>query len=147
MGKPDGTSSARGQSIALLGLVVFLTGCVTPFSSDPITLLAINSSMNHNGSGGVSAVPEHDGPQPARCSLFRDGILHVEDTCEVRRGPYDDVDVPWHVGGAWTASEYPLDDPRRWSEKTIEAFDGRGRLVAHWDGAKDYHPDHMRAIE
>lgn len=133
--------------IPIIMIAFLATGCISPLSQEPVTLLATTTSMNHNGAGSVEAVPDQNVLKPTNCTIFRDGALHNEDSCTVRDGDAWYIESPWHVTAGFAGSGYPLDDRRRWSEKTIEAYDAEGRLVGLWDGGNDYHPEHMRAIE
>lgn len=108
-------------------------------------LLATTTYMSHAGKGSITAVPAWNGTQPEYCVIFRDGIAHEDDQCVVQPGPTWHVESPWHVSASFNGSGYPIDDGRRWSEKTIEAYDHMDALVGFWDGL--YHEKHVRAIE
>lgn len=121
------------------------------WDEEPIRLLATSTFMAHDGSGAVTAVPEEAIPVPAFCTLYRDDLPYDEDSCEVLEGPPEyhpkDDESPWHIRASFNGSGWPLDDPRRWSEKSVIAFDSTGQTMGEWDGAEDYHPDHSRTIE
>lgn len=142
-----------------LTVAIFLvSGCITfpgqnetdgegELTEGETWLLATSSFMNHAGGGSVRAVPTEQVAAPASCTILRENVSYDDDSCEVVEGGDHHVEAPWHVSASFAASGYPLDDPRRWSEKTIDAYNDDGDIIATWHGASDYHPEHRRAIE
>lgn len=135
-------------------IVLLISGCAAPAemgepiaNDGPTRLLATMTFMSHAGGGSVSAIPEVNITKPASCTLFREGLPQDGYECTVEEGGPWNFEAPWHVSASFNSSGYRLDDDRRWWEKTIEAYDEAGVLVATWDGKHDYHEDHMRAIE